>query len=450
VNLDALLKQPEGKTLEFKGNLGAAEPFLRSVVAFANTAGGTILLGVEDRTRRVVGVRDPLALEERLANLVSDAIRPRLVPEIAVLPWRKTHLVAVRVFPSPNRPHYLKAVGPEEGVFVRVGSTDRKADRALVDELRRYARDTSFDEQPLVDLDSEALDFRAASELFAPVRRLRRRDLGALGLVVKHQGSLRPTAGGVLLFGKERGRLFPDAYVQAGRFGGRDRTRILDSVEIRGHLPTAVEEALAFVRKHESVALAIRGARHEEKWSLPVVAVREAIINAVVHADYAQRGAPIRLSLFDDRLEVENPGLLPFGLTVEDILQGVSKLRNRVIGRVFKELGLIEQWGSGIARMVTACRDAGLADPVFDEVGWHFRVTIRKERVAREAADPIEQAILRLLGDGKGHTTAEVARAIGRTPRATRTRLAGLVARGVLTEVGSGPQDPKRKYYLAE
>lgn len=181
-----------------------------------------------------------------------------------------------------------------------------------------------------------------------------------------------------------------------------------------------------------------------------MVAVREAVINAVVHANYAQRGAPIRLSLFDDRLEVENPGLLPFGLTVEDILQGVSKLRNRVIGRVFKELGLIEQWGSGIARMVTACRDAGLTDPVFEEVGWHFRVTIRKERVAREAADPVEQAILSLLRDGKGHTTAEIARAIGRTPRATRTRLAGLVARGVVTEVGSGPRDPKRKYYLAE
>jgi ATP-dependent DNA helicase RecG len=450
MNLEELLCQPEGKTLEFKATLNTAEPFLRSVVAFANTAGGTILLGVEDKTRRVLGLAEPLILEERVANLVSDAIRPRLVPDIAVLPWRRVHLVAVRVFPSPNRPHYLKAAGPDEGVYVRVGSTDRKADRMLVEELRRYARNMAFDEQIMVELDSEALDFRAASELFSSTRRLSQRDLTVLSLAAQHQGTIRPTIGGVLLFGRERERLFPDAYIQAGRFGGRDRSRILDTLQTRGHLPIAVEEALAFVRKHASVALAIRGARHEERWTFPQVAVREAVINAVVHADYTQRGAPIRVSVFDDRLEIENPGLLPFGLTMEDVLQGVSKLRNRVIGRVFKELGLIEQWGSGIARMITACRDADLADPVFEEIGWHFRVTIRKDRVVRESTDPIEAAILELLRSGQGHATAEIARAIGRTPRATRTRLAALVARGLVAEVGTGPQDPKRKYYLAE
>lgn len=257
---------------------------------------------------------------------------------------------------------------------------------------------------------------------------------------------LRPTKGGVLLFGKERERWFPDAYIQAGRFGEQDRVRILDSLEIRTHLPLAVDQALAFVRKHESVAIAINGARHEERWSIPPVAVREVLVNAVVHADYEQRGAPVRLSLFDDRLEVENPGLLPFGLTVPDILQGVSKLRNRVIGRVFKELGLIEQWGSGVARMLAACREAGLADPVFEEVGWHFRVTLRKDRGG--AMDRMGIAILELLRDGKGHRTAEIARTIGRTPRATRTRLAGLVARGIVAEVGSGPRDPRRRYFL--
>jgi ATP-dependent DNA helicase RecG len=86
-------------------------------------------------------------------------------------------------------------------------------------------------------------------------------------------------------------------------------------------------------------------------------------MNAIVHADYAQQGAPIRIALFDDRIEIENPGLLPFGLTIEDIMQGVSKLRNRVIGRVFHELHLIERWGSGIQRMTSACQEAGLRAP---------------------------------------------------------------------------------------
>lgn len=182
---------------------------------------------------------------------------------------------------------------------------------------------------------------------------------------------------------------------------------------------------------------------------MPLVAIREAVVNAVVHADYAQRGAPIRLSVFDDRVEVENPGLLPFGLTFEDILAGVSKLRNRVIGRVFKELGLIEQWGSGIGRMRSVCRDQGLPEPRFEEIGRHFRVTLYKTPAAGQTADAVELEILGALAGGLGRTTAEVARVIRRTPRATRTRLLGLIARGLVREVGTGPRDPRRKYYLS-
>jgi predicted HTH transcriptional regulator len=450
MNPAALLKRHEGKTLEFKRQHSDSDSLLRSVVAFANTAGGTILFGVEDRTRRVVGVENPLDLEARLANVITDAVRPRLAPEIAVLAWRRTHLVAVRVHAEAGRPHYVAALGPDEGVFVRVGSTNRRADHCMLTELRRLSRNESFDEQPMAGTCSEAIDFRAASELFAPVRRLTRRDLRVLGLVVQHQGRLTPTAGGILLFGSDRGRWFPDAYVQAGRFRGTTRDDILDAVEIRAHLPEAVERAIAFVEKHESRRVRINAARHEERWSVPLLAVREAVVNAVVHAEYSQRGAPIRLSVFDDRVEIESPGLLAFGLTVEDILQGVSKVRNRVIGRVFKELGLIEQWGSGIGRMAAAYREAGLPEPRFEEVGRHFRVTVEKRRSSAPPADPVERAILVLLADGAGHATAEIARRIRRTPRATRTRLAALVARGVVVEIGSGPRDPRRRYHLAD
>lgn len=353
------------------------------------------------------------------------------------------------MFTSPIAPHYVRTLGPEQGVFIRVGSTNRPADRAVLDEIRRMAANRSFDEEPLPDLDSEAVDFRAASEFFATFRRLAKQDLAVLGMTARYGGRTVPTVGGILLFGGVRGERFPDAYLQVGRFAGRDRTSILDSADIRVHLPGLVDEAITFLRKHEAVALEIGAPRHRERWPVPLLAMREAIINAIVHADYAQRGAPIRLSIFDDRIEVENPGLLPFGLTIEDILAGVSKLRNRVIGRVFKELGLIEQWGSGISRMRTACREAGLPEPVFEELSRHFRVTLFKTPVTKSGADPVEAAILELLIDGRGHTTAEVARTIRRTPRATRTRLVRLVARGLVQEVGTGPRDPKRKYYLA-
>lgn len=449
-SVEELLIQHEGKTLEFKAYLDSPVPFLKSVVAFANTAGGTLLFGVKDRSREVLGIDDPLDLEMRIANLISDSIRPRLLPEIEILPWRRTNLVAVQVFPSPFAPHYVKNIGPEQGAFIRVGSTNRVADRAIQEEMRRMASNQSYDEEPIPDLNSEVIDFRAASELFKPNRQLSQRDLEVLGLVKRSGNRKVPTVGGVLLFGKTRSERFPDAFLQAGRFAGKDRTRILDSMDIHTHLPGLVEESITFIRKHESVGLQINSARHQELWPVPLPAIREAVINAIVHADYAQRGAPIRLAIYDDRIEVENPGLLPFGLTVEDIIAGVSKLRNRVIGRVFKELGLIEQWGSGIGRMMAACREAGLPSPRFEELGRHFRVTLYKSASLMPQADAIETKILAFLADGRGYTTAEVAKKIGRSSRATRARLAAMVEQGIVREVGTGPQDPKRKYYLSK
>jgi ATP-dependent DNA helicase RecG len=444
-----LLKRPEGKTLEFKRDLSSPHGALRTIVAFANTAGGVLLVGVEDRTGHVRGVEDALDLEERIANLVSDSISPRLVPDLEILPWRRSQVVAVQVHPVSTRPHFLKREGMERGVYVRVGSTNRRADAAMVQELRRVARGATFDEQPMPDLNSEAVDFRAASESFAAVRKLARRDMETLRLITDYQGRKVPTIGGVLLFGLDREQHFPDAWVQAGRFGGTDKTRILDRAEIRTLPVRAVEDAIAFVEKHALRGADIGPVRRRERWNLPPVAIREAMVNAVAHADYSQHGAPIRVSIFEDRLEIENPGLLPFGLTVEDLEHGVSKLRNRVIGRVFNALGLMEQWGSGIQRMIAACRDTGLADPRFEEIAARFRVSIFTEQVARATLDETNQAIVDVLSDGAGRLTSEIAAVIGLTPRATRTRLARLVGSGLLREVGTGPQDPKRRYFMA-
>ena len=170
MDLITLLSRPEGKTLEFKRDLSSPDGALKAIVAFANTSGGVLLLGVEDSTKRVKGIPNILAEEERLANLIADSISPRLVPSIDVMPWRKTEVLAVEIYPSASRPHFLNRLGPEEGVFVRVGSTNRRADLFLIEEMRRYNQVSSFDEQPRPELNSEAIDFRVASELFAPYR----------------------------------------------------------------------------------------------------------------------------------------------------------------------------------------------------------------------------------------------------------------------------------------
>jgi predicted HTH transcriptional regulator len=449
-SVNDLLAQNEGKTLEFKRDLSSPDKVMRTVVAFANGAGGTLLLGVEDGTRRVRGVVHPTRTEEQLANMIWDRVEPRLVPELQVIPWRKTYVLAVQVFPSPQRPHYIKAQGFPDGVYVRVGSTNRVADPAQAEELRRVVLGRSFDEEPVPGLNTEALDFRAASECFAEVRRLKKADLESLQLVTRHQGRLAPTVGGVLLFGGDRLKHFPDAFIRAGCFAGQDKQTILDSQDVKSLPVPAIEETLRFVKRNTRRSLRVERTRSTEAWEFPLVALREAIINAVVHGDYGQRGMPVRIAVFDDRIEVDNPGGLPPGLTIEDIQQGVSKLRNRVIGRIFHELHLIEQWGSGIQRMKAACREAGLPEPEFAEVGSGFRVTFLRERRAEPGVDELNSKILSLLRQKPDLAPSTIAKQIGRTARATRDRLARLAQLGLVVAVGSGPRDPRRVYRAAK
>lgn len=161
---------------------------LRTITAFANTAGGTLIIGVEDTSRFIVGIKEPHQFEEKLASLISDTIAPHLFPEIDTIPWRDLYLLVVRVYPSPTRPHYYKKFGPKEGVYIRVGSTNRKADQEMIQELSRIVRNETFDEQRLAKLSSEDIDFSAASEQFDKIKQLTQKNLETLEILVDYHG----------------------------------------------------------------------------------------------------------------------------------------------------------------------------------------------------------------------------------------------------------------------
>jgi predicted HTH transcriptional regulator len=448
MNIADLLKNPESKTLEFKRDLSSPIKILHSIIAFANTAGGILVVGIEDKTKKVCGVEAPLLVEEQLANMISDNILPKIIPEIEILPWRNKYLLALHIYPSSLRPHYLKKYGVENGVYLRVGSTNRLADSTLIMEMKRFVLDGSFDEQALPDLSIKDIDIDFASKALAKADKLTLSNLETLKIITKHQSRKVPTVGGIVLFGHDREKYFPDAWIQCGRFSGTDKQHIIDSLEIHSYPVIAINQVMDFIRKHAMQAINIQDLRHQKKWNMPLAALREAIINAVVHADYAQRGAPIRVAIFDNRIEIENPGLLPFGLTIDDILAGVSKLRNRVIGRVFYKLGLIEQWGSGIKKILENCKNAGFDEPIFEETGIHFRVSIFIKSEKKFKLDKTGNLILEILKASKGLSTKEIAQLIHLSERATRTRLLALINKNLIIEISSSEKDPRKKYYI--
>ena len=376
MTIDELLSQPEDKTLEFKRSLTSPKNFLKTPVAFANTAGGKVLIGVEDGARKPVGVEHPLDEEERICNLIADSISPRLVPDVKMATVGGKTLLVVQVHLSGSRPHFINSEGADQGVYVRLGSTNRKADRELIAELRRSAEGVAFDEMPSMDASVDDLDLSSLEALSTAPKARRESELLTLRILRREQGKLVPTRGGVLLFSKNRTQHFPDAWVQCGRFVGRDKGRIFDHTELHGPLPESVDNILLFLKKHAMRGADLTGVRRRDVWSIPLGILREVVINALVHADYSQRGGPTRVAFFDDRIEVENPGILLPGMTVQDMKDGVSKIRNPVIARVFRELKLIEQWGSGVRRIFQEAADLGLKQPEIIEIGMRVRDTV--------------------------------------------------------------------------
>lgn len=373
--IEQLLAQPEGKQLEFKRDLSSPRSLLKALVAFANTAGGQLIIGVAD-DGAIVGVDDPLADEERLTSLIADSIAPRLLPTIELFTVEGKTLLRIEVFLSNSRPHFLKALGPEQGVLVRLGSSNRQAYPQLIAELQRTALGVTFDALPMPELSLDDLDLPAMQQQFGTDVRLDEQKLLTLKLLTRHQGRLVPTQGAVLLFGKHRLQYFDDAWIQCGRFRGTDKVDIFDQAEIHDPLPQAVDSIELFLKKHAFKRAEFSAMRRTDVWSIPLTMLREAIINALVHSDYSQRGSPIRIAFFDDRIEVESPGMLLPGMTVEDMKRGISMIRNPVIARVFRELKLVEQWGSGVKRIFAEAATQGLPEPRIEEIANRLRFII--------------------------------------------------------------------------
>ncbi|HEY7886145.1 MAG TPA: helix-turn-helix domain-containing protein, partial [Cellvibrionaceae bacterium] len=375
MRIQDLLEQPEGKTLEFKRDLSAPKSIIKALVAFANTAGGQLVVGVDD-DKQLVGVSNPLDDEEKLANLVNDAIAPRLVPNIDMVTVEGKTLLVVEVFLSNTRPHYALRKGLAEGVYVRLGSSNRQADAELVAELQRSAGGAAFDEQAMPQLDEADLDMAAVQAAFDGARNITQADLLTLKILTHHQNKTVPTQGGFLLFGRQRNHYFSDAWVQCGRFLGTTKLDIFDHMDIHSPLPQTVDEVMQFLKKHAYRSADLSDVRRKDVWSIPLGILREVVINALAHCDYSQRGAPIRVTFLDDRIEVESPGILLPGMTIEEMKQGTSRIRNHVIARTFRELNLIEQWGTGVRRMFEEAKSQGLQEPKIEEVGLRLRVSV--------------------------------------------------------------------------
>jgi ATP-dependent DNA helicase RecG len=228
--------------------------------------------------------------------------------------------------------------------------------------------------------------------------------------------------------------------IELGRF--QTETLIKDGSRLRTDLFAEVNGVIEFIKKHINRAYIITGnPQRKERWDYPLDAVREIVLNAIIHRDYASSSDTI-IKVFDERIEFYNPGRLPVGLTIEKLLSGNyrSTLRNRKIADMFKEVGLVEKYGSGIGRIIQGFKNYGLPEPKFQEISDGFMVTVYAASAERtthaETTQKTTQKILELIKGNPSISRAELAAQIGITPDGIKYHLDNMRKQGTIKRIG--------------
>lgn len=212
----------------------------------------------------------------------------------------------------------------------------------------------------------------------------------------------------------------------------------LDKKEFTGDIFSKIENIQMFLQNHLRVKSKFEGFQRKDFLEIPMLALREGIINALVHRDYSNQGRDIKIGIYDDIVEIISPGALPSTLTLEQIYSGRSEIRNRVIARVFKELNFIERWGSGINRMINLCRNAGMKEPQIREVGDSISLVFFRTPDTATLSEKEEQ-VLKYLSFGR-KTRVEIERELDLSSRRTREILRELQNKKLILMVGKGPR----------
>ena len=361
----------ENQHTEFKSSFNDA--VIETVSAFVNTKGGKVYIGVDDLGQPISNFSIGKESIQNWINEIKNKTQPGIIADIEPIVIQGKEIICVSVHDFPITPVAFKG-----RYYQRVnGANHQLSSQEVADlHLKTYSSSWDYYPSPHYDIDSISLDkvvqfidlanqIREVKIQDEPLKVLRKFEL------VKNDNQIANACH--LLFSKNE--VF-DATISIGRFASE--TSIKDSLVVRTDLFNEVEVTLAFLKKHINKNYIITGdPQRKEKWEYPLEALREIVINMVVHRNYQSAGDAI-IKIYDTKIEFYNPGKLENGLTIADLQAGTytSYARNRKVADIFREAGIIEKYGSGIQRITNAFISYGLQVPVFEEFQNGFRVTV--------------------------------------------------------------------------
>ena len=410
----------EGKNIEFKREVPHNhEKFLKDIIAFSNSSGGKVIIGIEDETNIVYGIGDqnPFKLSDNISNMISDACTPQIDPDITMRTIEGKTILEVDVTPGKFRPYYIASKGKETTAYIRINGTSRPADARKLKELEIEGQNMSYDKMQCIgkgydekkalhlckEMKRIALEACKSEDEKAEVKDMTLEKLEDFGVLCRAGKSFTVTnAFELMTDNKNR-----NAKIQCALFKGITRDIFIDQKEFTGPIYEQVDDAYRFVLRHINLGAEIDGIYRSEEYELPTKAIREMVANAVVHRSYLDE-ACIQVCIFDDRIEVLSPGMLYGGLDVETAKMGKSRCRNAAIAEAFHYMHIIESWGTGIPRLYNRCAEYNLPEPLFEEFGDGIKVIMfRKVSSNQEKVGNIVKNISNALEE-VGNTAEKV------------------------------------------
>ena len=381
-NIFNIINEGENQKTEFKTSFGKA--VIESVVAFSNTNGGKVIIGIND-SKEIVGIDLSSETIKNFINEIKQNTNPQVIPDIFTFKVDHKNIVVIEV---PEYP--VKPVSFKNKYFKRFANSNHLM--SLDEIANEYIKtiNSSWDFYPdgihtLENISTEKVERfinKIEKRTDTQIKLSPLEFLNKLEFLRNNQ----LTYGAYLLFVKDFCSI---SDVQVGRF--KSDITIIDSISLNSDLFTEVDEIIAFIKKHLMVEFIITGKpQRDERFDYPLDAIREIVVNMVVHRDYRDSSGSI-IKIFDNRIEFYNPGKLYGDITLTDLLSGnySSKVRNKLIARAFKEAGIIEKYGSGIKRVLDICKDQGIIPPKFEEVFNGLKVTLFKEKLTGNVIDSI-------------------------------------------------------------
>jgi len=368
----------ESQKREFKKSLAERREILETISAFANSKGGKILVGIEENKdgsiKEIVGLKIRGKEIENLGNEIKQNTDPVIYPSIEIKRIEEKSVLVIEVKESPLKPVFVKIDGIPVA-FKRVGKTNQKIDanelRGIISEGNEFLWDSQVCEgATLDDIDEEKvrwfLDERKRKRNVAKSRDMTFEELLInIGAAKSFKGNIKPTNAGILFFGRNPQRFFINSGLRIVKFKGTDVTHpVIDRIDCRETLWEMVNTAEEFIRRNIRL-LSFRvpiSFQREDKFEYPIDALREAIINALIHRNYFEP-ADVRTFLFDNHVEIINPGTFPEGVTPE---HPIHKPVNPLLCSLMYDIGFIERYGSGIKLMKRLCKEWGNKEPYYD------------------------------------------------------------------------------------